>query len=685
MKIFFSLIFIIFNAIILRERVVAAEIDLNKKEVILSAAEQPPYLGKDLPNIGYAAQVVTEAYSRVGYKVKINFFPLARANQMAMQGESDGYLAIYSGNVSEADFLLSNSFPAGRFVLMKKAASKLVDTRTNKTDKSGFLKNISKYRVGFTNKAAIPPELVYADQSKKVIVNSDLEGLDMLMTNQLDLMLLDKLTAGDLIAEQRPQYINQLEIFASLSTNNFYIGFPKSSSKTGQLKEEFNHGLQILKKDGTIYKIMYNHGLSAAILPARGNTTLTIGTLNIASMLTLQKLSVEYQKKHPDISFDWRVLDEKTLRLRLLSDLAISDGQYDILTIGAYETPIWAKNNWILPLKNLSPQYGIEDVIKPVRHLLSLDNNLYALPFYAESSMTYYRKDLVANAGLSMPEAPTYNDIKRIAAAIHAPEKQIYGICLRGDPGWGANMALLTTMVNSAGGRWFDERWNPTIDTSEWRLALQTYIELLTLYGPPKPEEQDYAKNLTLFQGGHCGIWIDATVFASALLDPRQSKVADKIGFVRAPVFHLATGSKWLWTWALAIPKSSKTSAEAMKFIEWATSREYIQLVAKKYGWINIPPGTRSSTYEEMHYRTVAPFADAVFRAISEDDINNATLTPRPYIGIQFVEIPEFASIGNNMGRLTSSVLAKKISVDMALKLGQRDAAVQMRESKYIH
>ncbi len=157
------------------------------------------------------------------------------------------------------------------------------------------------------------------------------------------------------------------------------------------------------------------------------------------------------------------------------------------------------------------------------------------------------------------------------------------------------------------------------------------------------------------------------------------------MGFTRAPVFRLATGSKWLWTWALAIPTSSKASIEAMKFIEWATSKEYIKLVAKKYGWINVPPGTRSSTYGDIHYREVAPFSDAVFRAVSEENINNTTLIPRPYIGIQFVEIPEFASIGNNMGRLASNALAKKISVDMALKLGQRDATVQMRESKYIH
>ncbi len=239
---------------------------------------------------------MTEAYSRLGYKVKINFFPLARANQMAMQGESDGYLAIYSGNVSETNFLLSNSFPAGRVVLMKKIVSKFVDTRTIKTGLPELLKNISKYRIGFTNKAATPPELVQADLSKRVLVNSDLDGLDMLMTNQLDLMQLDKLTAGDLIAEKRPQYINQFEIFASLSTNNFFIGFPSSSSKTEQLKEDFNHGLQIIKKDGTLSKIMDDHGLNAITSPVRGHTILNIGTLNIASMLTLQKLSVEYQK-----------------------------------------------------------------------------------------------------------------------------------------------------------------------------------------------------------------------------------------------------------------------------------------------------------------------------------------------------------------------------------------------------
>ncbi|PRC91876.1 extracellular solute-binding protein [Solimicrobium silvestre] len=683
MRNFLILAFLIFNATSFYNAH-AVEIKGNAKEVVLSAVEQPPYVGQNLPSNGYAGQVAIEAFKRIGYTVKIEFFPLARANQMAATGQVDGQLAIYSNKASENTFLLSDPFPGGHLVLLKKIGSKITNT-AGESDISTLLKSLSSYRIGAVNRVTISPEFDHADFLKKYTVNNDIENLDMLMVDQLDLAVMDKLTAGDLMAEQRPQYIRQLEVFSSLATNSFHVGFSRTSAQSKKLKEDFDRGLKMLDADGSLARIMYVHGLSMHLPSVKGKTKLTIGTLNVSSMLILQKLSVQYQKKHPDISFDWRILDEKILRLRQLTDLAVSDGQYDIMTIGAYETPIWAKNNWILPLKNLSPQYDLEDVIKPVRNMLSFQENLYGLPFYAESSMTFYRKDLVANAGLTMPEAPTYDDIKKIAAAIHAPDKQIYGICLRGDPGWGANMALITTMVNSAGGRWFDENWDPMIDTPEWKLALQTYKDLLTQYGPPNPEEQDYAKNLTLFQGGHCGIWIDATVFAGALLDAKQSKVAAKVGFTRTPVFSTANGSQWLWTWALAIPTSSKAPAEALKFIEWATSKEYIELVAKREGWLNVPPGTRASTYKDPRYRAVASFADVVFKAINEANPNNASLKPRPYIGIQFVEIPEFVSIGDNIGYLASSVLAQKISVDTALKIGQKNTTVQMRKSHIIH
>jgi sorbitol/mannitol transport system substrate-binding protein len=662
----------------------AAELGANSKEVTLSAVEQSPYVGHDLPNYGYASHVATEAFARMGYTVKIEFFPVTRAVQLAKSGLMDGQLAIYSNKSNHNSFLLSAPFPGGHLVLLKKIGTQISGAKTA-GDMSTLLKSLSHYRVGTVDQLTISPEFDEANFSKEDTVDKDIQALDTLMAGRFDLVVVDKLTAGDLMVKERPQYIGQVDVFSSMAKNNFHIGFSRASQRAKQLKIDFDRGLKMLEADGSLAKIMYVHGLNPRTSQVAGKIKVTIGTVNSPAMLILQQLSVEYEKKHPEINLEWRVLDEKVLRLRLLTDLAVSDGQYDVMTIGAYETPIWAKNQWILPLKNLPPKYDVEDVILPVRNMLSYQGNLYGLPFYAESSMTFYRKDLLEKAGVTMPDAPTYDDIKKIAAAINNPQKQIYGVCLRGDGGWGANIALLATMVNSAGGRWFDENWNATIDTPEWRLALQTYKDLLTQYGPPKPEEQDYAKNLALFQGGHCGIWIDATVFVSALQDPNQSSVADKIAFAPAPILITPKGSHWLWAWALAIPSSSKVSAEAQQFIEWATSKEYTELVAKYKGWINVPPGTRTSTYKDPRYRKVAPFADSVLKAIEDANPFDASLKPRPYVGVQFVGIPEFVSIGDKVGQYASDVLTGKLTVDAALKSGQEAATTQMRKSRVLH
>jgi sorbitol/mannitol transport system substrate-binding protein len=656
----------------------------NVKEVTLSSVEQPPYVGQDLPSNGYASQVATEAFARVGYTVKIEFFPVARAAQLAKSGLVDGQLAIYSNKNNHDSMLLSAPFPGGHLVLLKKIGSKISGAKLG-GDMPTLLRSLSNYRVGTVDQITISSEFDEANFLKSDTVDKDIQALDTLMAGRFDLVVIDKLTAGDLMVKERPQYIGQVEVFASVAKNSFHVGFSRASSRAKQLKADFDRGLKMLEADGSLAKIMYVHGLNPRTVQASGRTKITIGTVNSPAMRTLQQLSVEYEKKHPEVDLEWRVLDEKVLRLRLLTDLAISDGQYDVMMIGAYEAPIWAKNKWILPLKNLPPKYDLDDVIKPVRNMLSYEGELYALPFYAESSMTFYRKDLLEKAGLTMPDAPTYDDIKRIAAAINNPQKKISGVCLRGDGGWGANIALLGTMVNSAGGRWFDENWNATIDTPEWKLALQTYKDLLTLYGPPHPEEQDYVKNLALFEGGHCGIWIDATVFAGALQDPNQSTVADKVAFTRAPILITPKGSHWLWAWALAIPGSSKVPTEAQQFIEWATSKEYTELVAKNKGWINAPPGTRTSIYQDPRYRKVAPFADDVLKAIEEANPYDASLKPRPYVGVQFVGIPEFVSIGDKVGQYASDVLSGKLTVDAALKNGQDAATTQMRKSRVLH
>ena len=431
-------------------------------------------------------------------------------------------------------------------------------------------------------------------------------------------------------------------------------------------------------------------GLAAALAAggalyaaAASAATVTIATLNNPDMIELKKLSPEFEKANPDIQLKWVILEENVLRQRATTDITTGSGQFDVLTIGTYEAPQWGKRGWLAPLTNLPADYDLNDVVKTARDGLSYNGSLFALPFYVESSMTFYRKDLFAAKKLTMPDQPTYDQIADFASKLTDRANGVYGICLRGKAGWGENMAYVTTLVNTFGGRWFDEKWHAQLDSPEWHKAINFYIDLLKKYGPPGASSNGFNENLTLTASGKCAMWIDATVAAGMLYNKQQSQVADKIGFAAAPVATTPKGSHWLWSWALGIPKTSKSQDAAKKFITWATSKQYIQLVAKDEGWSSVPPGTRISTYQTPSYQQAAPFAGFVLKAIQTADPTAPTEKKVPYTGVQFVGIPEFQSFGTVVGQSIAGALAGQMSVDQALKAGQATADRAVRQAGY--
>ena len=415
---------------------------------------------------------------------------------------------------------------------------------------------------------------------------------------------------------------------------------------------------------------------------AHAQATLTIGTVNNGDMVVMQKLAGDFEKQHPDIKLRWVVLEENVLRQRLTTDIATRAGQFDVMTVGNYEVPIWAKQGWLEPMEGLPASYDVADLLKPVRDGISYDGKLYAAPFYAESAMTYYRTDLFQKAGITMPAAPTYAQIAEYAEKITDKPNQVYGICLRGKPGWGENMGFVTPLVTSFGGQWFDMQWKPRIDTPEWNRAVTYYSDLLRKYGPPGATSNGFNENLALFASGRCGMWIDATVAAGLLFDPKQSQVADKVGFAPMPTGDFKGGPTWLWSWNLAVPASSKQKDAAKTFIAWATSKDYIKLVAGANGWVAVPPGTRQSTYDAPDYKKVAPFAGFVQEAIATANPTGSTKDPRPYTGAQFVAIPEFQGIGTQVGQTIASTLTGT-AVEQALRTAQAATDRTMKQAGY--
>ena len=408
------------------------------------------------------------------------------------------------------------------------------------------------------------------------------------------------------------------------------------------------------------------------------DNTITALMVGNPQMEDIQKLTADNFTKQTGIKVKFTILPENELRDKVTQDVANQGGQYDVATVGAYEVPIWAKNGW---LRELSTQaqadtnYDAADLLKPmVQSLTGDDGKMYAAPFYGESSFLMYNKDLFTAKGLTMPEHPTWAQVADFAAKLDDKGKGVAGICLRGLPGWGELFAPLTTVVNTWGGTWFEKDWTPKVNAPEFKAATQFYVDLVRKYGESGAPQSGFTECLNTFGQGKAAMWYDATSAAGTLEDPSASKVAGKVGYVYAPV-NKTEYSGWLWTWAWAMPKTTKKADAAWKFISWATSKDYEQLVGSKLGWSRVPSGKRTSTYSIPQYKDSAKaFADVTLGSIEHANPQNPGLQPRPALGVQYVGIPEFADLGTKVSQEVSAALAGSTTVDKALDDGQAQA-----------
>jgi len=436
-----------------------------------------------------------------------------------------------------------------------------------------------------------------------------------------------------------------------------------------------------------IRKTLTALGVTAALAATHAAIAeeITIATVNNADMITMQELAPAWEEATGN-TINWVVLEENVLRQRTTTDIATQGGSFDIMFIGAYETPIWGAQGWLTPLDDFAEDadYDLEDVFPLVRNGLSADGTLYALPLYSETSFTFYRTDLFEAAGVEVPtEQITYDQFAEMAAKLHDPDNGVFGTCQRGKAGWGENMAFVGTVANAFGARWFDEEWKPQLDSQEWNDAISYYVDLMVNSGPPGASANGHNENRALFKDGKCATWVDATSAAGDVRNPETSKVADTTDFFKAPKQATDKGTGWFWSWALAIPASSTKVDTAKDFLKWATSKEYFETVGETKGWVAVPSGTRKSVEEDPRRLEAAPFASTIVEAILSVDPADPTRDPVPYTGVQFVAIPEFQGIGNFVGQQVAAALAGQSTVEEALEKSQAFADREMRKAGY--
>jgi sorbitol/mannitol transport system substrate-binding protein len=412
------------------------------------------------------------------------------------------------------------------------------------------------------------------------------------------------------------------------------------------------------------------------------------GSLNVAvvdnpQMKDIASLTPKLFTAKTHIKVHYTVLDEGTLREVTTRDVAAGGRQFDVVMIGPYEAPQFGKDGDLIDLTSMAKSdasYQFGDLIPSVRNALSYQGHMYASPFYGESSFLMYRKDVLKAHGVTMPAHPTWDQVAAIARKINSPK--MAGICLRGKPGWGDLGASFTTVLNTFGGTWWSAKPDGSIgaaqvDTPTFRNALSFYVNLIKDAGEKDAASDSFNECLTQYKDGKVAMWYDATV-AAGLLEASDSPVRGKNGYAPAPV-EKTPASGWLWSWALAIPKTSSNQQLAWKYISFATGPQYLKEAGSQIsgGWAALPPGTRKSTYEIPQYKKAAKaFAEPTLQAMSTAPITNPGTTKRPGLpGVQYVGVPQFQDVGNQCTQQLAAVIAGRSSIDSAVKNCQQIAA----------
>ena len=418
--------------------------------------------------------------------------------------------------------------------------------------------------------------------------------------------------------------------------------------------------------------------------------TVRVAVVSNSNMEDIEKLTKNFTAQNPGIKVVYDTLNENNERTKIETDVSNHANEFDVVMISNYETPIWAKNGWLVNLKpglSADSSYDVNDLLKPIASSLSYNGGLYGVPFYGESSMLYYRKSLLKKAGITMPLHPTWQQVAAAADKLNDPSTGTAGICLRGDVGWGENLAPLDTVINTAGGSWFNTKWQPQLTSPATKNAVNFYVNLVKKDGEQGASNDGFTECESDYGQGKAAMWYDATVAAGAI-SATYPKVSKDTGYAYAPT-GAPTGnsggkSGWLYTWSLSIPKGDPNQAAAMKYIEWATGKQYIKYSGPKIGWANIDPGTRYSTYKLPQYKQAA----AAFAPITLASIGNANpshpTNPNvsvPYTGVQFIDEPWFIALGTQVSNQISAAIAGTESTDQALTSSQNAAEETVRQA----
>lgn len=355
------------------------------------------------------------------------------------------------------------------------------------------------------------------------------------------------------------------------------------------------------------------------------------------------------------------VVGQDVFENRITLSFTGKTGDIDVVHTPVIQVQRWVEAGWLHPMTaGIEAIADKDDILAGPLDAYLVKGDYWAAPFFAETGMMSYRKDILEAAGFDHPPA-TWAEVLEFAKA--AKNDDVAAFAMRAAPGQGFNMFVFPMIMRAYGGKFFADYPNdltPAINSPETLEALNLYIDLINNYGPAGGGNFNFAEVAAASQAGNLAMFVDGTSIVAQSLDPAKSQVLDEMAI--AAVSEGPAGRfPAIAVHGLGIPADAPNPEASMKFIEWATSSETLAKIAINQAY---PDFTRASVAENADVQ-------AKYAAINSDFLDLRVQMLDEAIGYYRPLLPQWPALGAAIGEHINAALNGLETPEEALAAAQ--------------
>ena len=364
------------------------------------------------------------------------------------------------------------------------------------------------------------------------------------------------------------------------------------------------------------------------------------------------------------------VVGQDVFENRITLSFTGKTGDIDVVHTPVIQVQRWVEAGWLQPVTDgVNGMDTKDDILAGPLDAYLVKGDYWALPFFAETGMMSYRKDILAAAGYDDPPA-TWAELLEVAKAVHSDD--VAAFAMRAAPGQGFNMFVFPMIMRAYGGKFFADYPNdltPALNSPETLEALNLYIDLINNYGPPGGGNFNFSEIAAAMQAGKLAMLVDGTSIAAQTLDPEKSQVPEHMAIAAVPEGPVGR-SPAIAVHGLGIPADAPNPDASFKFIEWATSEETLTKIALTQPYPDFTRASVASNPEVIaRYETINPNFLSLRVEMLEDAIGHY----RPLL-------PQWPQIGAAVGEHINAALNGLESPEEALAAAEAEMAELLAE-----